>query len=237
MGANERLSLNQPENARASSPLGNIVWLPVLLAASFPIGAVTAWAASEHPPAERAESGSQNPAIRLDGSPQAASRLTGAFTEEVRHWTPEITRWALQYELPAELIATVMQIESCGHPQVSSPAGALGLFQVMPFHFDAMDDPFLPATNAARGLSYLSRSLLLARGDVGLALAGYNGGHSVIARSPSAWPNETLRYVHWGTQILHDVERELSPSPGVQAWLAAGGAALCARAADFLGTD
>ncbi|MCJ7514125.1 MAG: transglycosylase SLT domain-containing protein [Anaerolineales bacterium] len=155
-----------------------------------------------------------------------------AFTPEVRRWSAHILRWASDYDLPPELVATVMQIESCGAPGVRSPAGAAGLFQVMPFHFEASEDPFEIETNAARGLAYLARGLDLAGGRADLALAGYNGGHGLIARDPATWPRQTQRYVHWGTGILQDVERGGSASPTLQAWLDAGGKHLCQRAAD-----
>lgn len=207
-------------------PLRLVFWLPVLLAASFPVGVITAWAAANRPAAAQI----QPP--RADSDP-----AFDAFTRSVQAWSAEITRWGFEYQLPAQLIATVMQIESCGHPEVRSSAGAIGLFQVMPFHFDAEDDPLDPATNAARGLRYLARSLELSGGDLELALAGYNGGHSQISRPRSSWPAETLRYVNWGSQILRDVKLGLAPSPGVQAWLAAGGERLCRQADEQLGLD
>jgi soluble lytic murein transglycosylase-like protein len=64
-----------------------------------------------------------------------------------------------------------MQIESCGDPRARSRAGAMGLFQVMPYHFAGGDDPYNPDTNAVRGLAYLKRSLDTANGDPRLALA------------------------------------------------------------------
>lgn len=160
--------------------------------------------------------------------------LPALFTPEIHFWTSQIQRWAIQHRLPAELIATVMQIESCGHPAVESGAGALGLFQVMPYHFADGEPKLDPEVNADRGLAYLARSLQLAHGDRRLALAGYNGGHGVIARPIESWPVETLRYVEWGTGILEDVDRGLQVSPGLQAWLNAGGASLCRRAAEHL---
>ena len=39
-----------------------------------------------------------------------------------------------------------------------------------------------PDTNAARGLAYLALGLQRGGGDAGLALAGYNGGHSQIGK-------------------------------------------------------
>ena len=38
--------------------------------------------------------------------------------------------------LDPDIIATIIQIESCGNPAARSTAGAQGLFQVMPFHFE-----------------------------------------------------------------------------------------------------
>ena len=122
-----------------------------------------------------------------------------------------------------------MQIESCGAPDVQSTAGAAGLFQVMPFHFSDGEDPLEVETNAARGLAYLARAMQLADGRSDLALAGYNGGHGQIRRPPSVWPEETQRYVRWGSGILEDARAGVVPSPSLQASLDAGGAHLCER--------
>jgi hypothetical protein len=154
------------------------------------------------------------------------------FTPEVQRWSSHIHRWAADYGLDPALVATVMQLESCGAPTVRSAAGAAGLFQVMPFHFKSNEDPFDVETNAARGLAYLAGSLALADGRADLALAGYNAGHGIIGREPSTWPEETQRYVRWGEGILEDAHRNSSDSPSLRAWLAAGGEHLCQRASD-----
>ena len=214
----------------AGASLGRILrWLPVLLAASFPVAAATVLASALAGPASTPD--------REFGPPQPFSfSIPEAFTPEVKHWAPDILRWSVEYGLPAELVSTVMQIESCGHPSIHSIAGASGLFQVMPFHFGAGEDPLNPEINALRGLSYLARSLELADGDVALALAGYNGGHGQITRVPSRWPAETQRYVRWGTAILSDIQQGAVPSPGITSWLEAGGASLCRRAAQAQGS-
>ena len=70
--------------------------------------------------------------------------IASTFTPEVQRWSGKIGSWSDEYGLEPNLMATVMQIESCGHPTVSSPSGAQGLFQVMPFHFasdESMTDP------------------------------------------------------------------------------------------------
>lgn len=152
------------------------------------------------------------------------------FAPGVRAWERDVFRWSKIYGLPPTLVAIVMQIESCGSPDVESSAGAKGLFQVMPFHFSPHEDPFDPEVNAARGLAYLARSFELAGGAIDKTLAGYNGGHSVIEREPTTWPDETQRYVSWGTGIWEDIESNRTSSETLNLWLAAGGEHLCRRA-------
>jgi hypothetical protein len=159
--------------------------------------------------------------------------ISPAFSPSVLWWEPEILAWSQEYELPPNLIALVMQIESCGDPQASSIAGAIGLFQVMPYHFTSGDNPFQPSTNAHRGLEYLSEALHLADGNVDRALAGYNGGHGVISRPLDSWADETHRYVRWGTGIWSEVTTGSATSSTLSAWLDAGGERLCDSAMDW----
>ena len=135
------------------------------------------------------------------------------------------------------MVAVVMQIESCGHPTVESNAGANGLFQVMPFHFEAGENPIHPETNALRGLNYLHDSLRLSEGNPALALAGYNGGHGVIFLPSDQWADETQRYVYWGTGILKDINSGNLYSPTLNDWLHAGGQSLCKQASQVLLTN
>jgi len=176
--------------------------------------------------------GEAAPALAAPAAP--AAELSPVFTPEVQHWAPKISTWAAQYGLDPALVATVMQIESCGNPHAVSASGAQGLFQVMPFHFGTGDDMQDPDTNAARGLAYLSLGLQRAGGNVGLALAGYNGGHTLIGLASSLWPAQSKRYWYWGTGIYADATSGQVSSSRLQEWLTAGGASLCSRAADQL---
>ncbi len=160
-----------------------------------------------------------------------SSGLAPLFTDEVRFWEVDILRWAEEYELDPNLVATVMQIESCGDPTAGSSAGAQGLFQVMPFHFDDGEVMTDPETNAYRGMNYLSTGLELADGDVVLAMAGYNGGHGVINTGWASWYQETRNYVYWGSGIYQDAVEGETQSTRLQEWLDAGGRNLCAQAA------
>lgn len=165
------------------------------------------------------------------------SHISPIFTEQVRYWEPQILRWSSDHQLDPNLVATIMQIESCGNPNARSGAGATGLFQVMPFHFTDTDNMFDPETNALRGLDYLARSWEYSNGNAYFALAGYNGGISLIDAPQYDWPTETDRYVYWGTGIYNDATNGLSESARLQEWLEGGGSSLCTSAADQLASE
>ncbi len=161
--------------------------------------------------------------------------ISPAFTPEVRYWADHIARWSVTYRVKPNLIATLMQIESCGNPNAESEAGAMGLFQVLPLHFEKGEDPFDPDTNARRGLQFFIEMYAAANGDLGLTFAAYNGGPSIIEQSPSEWPSETQAYQFWGSGIFEETERGFAESPTLLDWLDAGGESLCAEAAEELG--
>lgn len=162
--------------------------------------------------------------------------ISTLFTPEIQFWAANLQRWAAANGVDVNLAATVMQIESCGDPDARSSAGAMGLFQVMPYHFLRGENAYDPETNARRGLDYLRRSFERANGDARLALAGYNGGIGVIGRAESTWPAETKRYVYWGA-IYNDAAQNADHSPRLDEWYKIAGAGMCARARQHLGID
>ena len=161
--------------------------------------------------------------------------ISPIFRMEVQHWADSIVEWAAASSLNPNLVATIMQIESCGDPRAASSAGAMGLFQVMPFHFTATDNPYNPNTNAARGLDYLTRSLSAANGDARLAMAGYNGGIGVIPRAEWTWSAQTKRYVQYGAPIYYDAVNGLETSDALDDWYSSYGVSLCKQAHQRLG--
>lgn len=209
-----------------------VVAISVILFFSLSNIKVAATAPLQAPAAEPAQGESeQASAPSLD-----ETQLAGLFTPAVRHWEEQILAWSKDWDLDPNLVATVMQIESCGDPQARSSAGAAGLFQVMPFHFSAGENAYDPQTNAQRGLSYLLNSLKT-HGDPRLALAGYNGGINGAKRPESYWPAETVRYTYWGEGIYADARQGKSQSPRLEEWLGAGGSSLCAQASQRLGLN
>lgn len=202
------------------------LWLPIalaaLLASSFFWDDI-AWLAKR---------GIDGAAALLGGHEE---ELAEFFAPPVRHWAADIARWARQHELDQQLLATVMQIESCGHPTVISQAGAQGLFQVMPFHFGAGEDMLDPETNARRGGAFLKYCQGATGGVIGLSLACYNGGPSVISLPRERWSKETQAYYRWGLGIYSDALAGKAQSETMDQWLLAGGQRLCDSAWNELG--
>ena len=179
-------------------------------------------------------------ALRLnpsaDGMPDSTStNISPIFRIEILHWADSISEWSSASNLDPNLVATIMQIESCGDPRAKSSAGAMGLFQVMPFHFYSIDNPYNPETNATRGLAYLKKSLETANGDVRLALAGYNGGISIINRGEWTWSTQTKRYVYYGFPIYQDAINGFNSSEALNEWYTKYGVSLCKQASERLG--
>ncbi|MCP5094164.1 MAG: transglycosylase SLT domain-containing protein [Chloroflexi bacterium] len=178
-------------------------------------------------------------AVTNIGAGAAGAATTGAispvFSQEVQYWASKIVTWSAIYELDPNMVATIMQIESCGDPKAISSAGAQGLFQVMPFHFSTGDDMLHPETNAMKGLAYFSERLQQTSGEVGHAFAGYNGGHVAAGSSWNYWAAETQRYYTWSTGIYEEAAAGMTQSETLQEWMAAGGASLCQQAANRLG--
>jgi len=221
-------AVDQDHAFRTDEPRGlgcSLVMLPPLAILVF--GAVLLSLSLQRPSVDAAEqdAGYQTPAV------------SQIFTPEIQYWSGSIKQWAQAADVDANLVAVVMQVESCGDPSALSSAGAIGLFQVMPYHFMALENPFSADTNAIRGLEYLKRSLAAADGDAGLALAGYNGGIGLIATPNWEWPAETQRYSYWATGIYADASNGASDSPSLAEWLAAGGESLCQTAKQRLDLD
>ena len=211
-----------------------IAGLLTLLALNTPIPTAALLADSPTPLLQPSEQMTPAAVLSFDKS-ASPTGLSPIFTEEVQHWANEIVRWSAAATLDPNLAAVVMQIESCGDPRALSRSGAMGLFQVMPFHFHLGENPYNTDTNALRGLNYLSRSLATGNGNPRLALAGYNGGIGVISRSERNWSAETKRYVYYGAPIYEDALRGAASSPMLEEWYGKYGAGLCNQAHKRLG--
>lgn len=157
--------------------------------------------------------------------------LAEFYAPGVLRWRDQIEGWAQQYEVNPNVIAIVMQIESCGDPTAISGAGAMGLMQVMPFHFDNGENMINPDANVENGMTVFYECLTqFADWDLGLALACYNGGPRVTMSDYNTWASETQSYYRWATGMWNDVKRGRDTSDTLNQWLQAGGSGLCTRA-------
>ncbi len=165
----------------------------------------------------------------------SSASLSSFYAPEVMHWRPKILEWARKYHVNPNVIAIVIQIESCGSPDVISPAGAVGLMQVMPYHFANGENMLNPDTNVENGMDVFYECLnQFADWKLGVALACYNGGPGVTQRDFGTWPEETQSYYRWATGMWDDATHRRRTSKTLSDWLAAGGRLLCSRAADSL---
>jgi soluble lytic murein transglycosylase-like protein len=102
-----------------------------------------------------------------------------------------------KYDLPRQLVRSVMDAESGFQPQAVSPKGAIGLMQLMPQTARELGvDPYDPAQNVEAGVRYLRD--LLDRYDWRLwhALAAYNAGPAAVDKYGFVPPyRETINYV------------------------------------------
>jgi len=92
---------------------------------------------------------------------------------------------ASRHGLEAGLVLGVMRVESGFVANVISPAPAIGLMQVTPWSARPLGcgDLFDPAANAECGARILASFLRYYKGDLMLALSGYNAGHAMPDRA------------------------------------------------------
>ena len=108
-----------------------------------------------------------------------------------------IKQTAVKYGIPENLFRALVKQESGFNPRAVSPAGAMGLAQLMPTTAKALgvEDPFDPAQNLEGGAKYLRQQYdRFGRWD--LALAAYNAGPGAVERYGGIPPyRETQNYV------------------------------------------
>jgi SLT domain-containing protein len=114
---------------------------------------------------------------------------------------PLVQSVAARFGLPPALLAAVIQAESGWRPNAVSPAGAIGLTQVMPGTARAMGYNVAelarnPALQIEAGARYLSQQYRRF-GSWPLALAAYNAGPGAVSKYGGIPPYpETQNYVH-----------------------------------------
>jgi soluble lytic murein transglycosylase-like protein len=161
------------------------------------VGGAAAWAAiTLHAPVGA-------PAAHAAAAPSHVRGLTSArairyvrprcpLPETLR---PAFVRASRDAHVPLALLYAVGRVESNLRVDAASSAGARGILQVMPATARALNlDVEEPASNVLAGARYL-RQLIDRFHDSDLALAAYNAGPTVVARTHEAPSVDVLRYV------------------------------------------
>lgn len=121
-----------------------------------------------------------------------------------------IHRAAQRYRVDALLLVAIVEAESGFDARSVSPAGALGLMQIMPdLATEHGGDPFDPSVNLEAGTKYFSTLLERFKGDVELALAAYNAGPTTVHRYGKIPPyRETQAFVRRVLSIYETRSKE-----------------------------
>ena len=101
-----------------------------------------------------------------------------------RHFDRLINAVSERIGVRSELLKAVIKVESNFNPQAVSKAGAVGLMQIMPAHFEKINvsNPFDPEANILIGAKYLKRLIKRYDGNLPLSLAAYNAGPEIVDR-------------------------------------------------------
>ena len=158
------------------------------------------------PEAERQPRPDADPSVAaIEG--YLATRNTGLIREEVAVLAHTLVAEARRHRLDLALVMAVMHVESRYQNFAVSPAGAIGLMQILPSTGEELARregiPWRgkrtlldPATNVRLGIAYLRELSDRYRGDLRAALAAYNWGPGHVDRRiqqgielPSEYPN------------------------------------------------
>jgi len=143
---------------------------------------------------------------KAEGAP-AVHMPSDTSADRLTRYDAYIREAATLYRLPAAYIRAVLQTESNYDPRAVSPAGAIGLMQLMPFTAERMlvEDIYDPRQNILGGARYLRILANQFNGDIHLTTAAYNAGEHAVIRYGGIPPyEETQGYV---VKVLENYER------------------------------
>ena len=129
----------------------------------------------------------------------AATAAVSAAQQDQRASAVQLAdHYASVYQVPRELVHSIIEVESGWHPRAVSNRGAVGLMQLMPATAATfgVTNRFEVDQNIRGGVAYLARLLNLFNGDLRLVAAAYLTGEAQILRFGLRYSNaEVYRYV------------------------------------------
>lgn len=136
-------------------------------------------------------------AARTDGLKSvSAPAYNSKLASQYKHLIDQTAR---EFKLDADLLHSIVTVESGYNPQAVSPKGAIGLMQVIPatgerFGVSRLDDP---RQNLRAGARYLRFLLSQFNNDLPLVIAAYNAGEGAVQKYRNTIPpyDETRDYV------------------------------------------
>ena len=127
---------------------------------------------------------------------------------DIRRFSSIIDVAAKSHGVDPALVQAVITAESGFNPNALSRKGASGLMQLMPetARRYGVRNIFDPVENVHGGVRYLRDLLAMFKGDLRLALAGYNAGENAVIRAGNNIPPyaETQNYV---PKVIHYYNR------------------------------
>lgn len=149
-----------------------------------------------------------------DGKPMIVDSKTvvGDYdsSDKVMRWGKEIQTASAKYDVDPTLIAAVIEQESGGKPDIMSPAGAIGLMQLMPRTAKELGvNAYDPVQNIEGGTKYLATQLHRF-GSVEMALAAYNAGPENVFNFRYMYIAETQNYIRNVPALMNKYQQKFA---------------------------
>lgn len=143
-------------------------------------------------------------------------------------YDPIFDEMTQKYGLPGGLLKTTALIENRNNIQNRvSPKGASGVMQVMPANYKSLGitDPNDPRQSIEGAAKLYTQLLSQYDGDVGAAMAHYNGGNKSGKRyqEGKALNSETAEYIEYAAPYLESVGKPSKYAQSITVILGRGG--------------